>query len=106
MPNELNENFPSLSKPPGFSNYILNKECQSYMCQKHLFSGSSNRRKVNTLSWVNIKDIDGTSLLDVMARIAEVGNTLGYKMEGCNVNIESIVKEIGVKLIDNGMRCL
>lgn len=37
----------------------------------------------------------GGSILDVMESVVEIGQTMGYNMDGCLKNIESIISDQG-----------
>ncbi|GKG28077.1 hypothetical protein Tco_0406404, partial [Tanacetum coccineum] len=54
--------------------------------------GQSSSKSVNA-SILKIKS--GGSILDVMESVVEIGQTMGYNMEGCIKNMEAIIGDQG-----------
>ncbi|GJU57979.1 hypothetical protein Tco_1235745 [Tanacetum coccineum] len=73
-PNQLRSKEDNIDQPSCESK--SNKEGQSY-------TKSGNNRILNFKT--------GGSILDVMESVVEIGQTMGYNMEGCLKNIESII---------------
>ncbi|GJS23932.1 hypothetical protein Tco_0452564 [Tanacetum coccineum] len=100
-PDNSNHKSDDPTFPPGFTpadeNVIpMNSKDDSNDKPKGDFQsnkeGQSSSKSVNT-SILKIKS--GGSILDVMESVVEIGQTMGYNMEGCIKNMEAIIGDQG-----------
>ncbi|GKG03631.1 hypothetical protein Tco_0311267, partial [Tanacetum coccineum] len=60
----------------------------SKLKERKLNDGVSSHHSMNSHP---LSSKEGGSILDVMEEIIMVGQTMGYNMEGCAINIEDII---------------
>nr|GEW12529.1 RNA-directed DNA polymerase, eukaryota [Tanacetum cinerariifolium] len=82
---------PSLSHPPGFtpqeSSPTVNTKAKSHLQDSHVNETSSGFP-----TWIHSRTtINGGSILEILDGMINVGNSMGYDMEGCSKDIERII---------------
>ncbi|GKF85190.1 hypothetical protein Tco_0250088, partial [Tanacetum coccineum] len=63
---------------------------------EHTHSSSPKTNKMNSIGKVSpVISMKGGSILDVMDELVKVGQSMGYNMDGCAINIEAIIVSQG-----------
>ncbi|GJY72215.1 hypothetical protein Tco_0475918 [Tanacetum coccineum] len=98
-----NRDSPSLSHPPGFSpvgslnssDKELNKEFSPTISAKVMNNSQVVHEEVSFNSVGGSGNNKGGSVLGVLDEMIRVGRAMGYSMEGCEKDIESIINSKG-----------